>query len=42
MMGVGGGGLVAPQSLSTIKNDTIPLNFQSNESFLKFLRQHLL
>jgi hypothetical protein len=34
-----GGGLIALQSLSTIKKGTSPLNFQSNESFLKFLRQ---
>ena len=41
MMGVGGG-LVAIQSLSTVKKGTNPLNFQSNETFLKFLRQRLL
>jgi hypothetical protein len=39
MMGVGG--LVALQSLSTIKKGTIHSNFQSNEPFSKFLR-HLL
>jgi len=36
------GGLVALQSLSTIKNGTNPFNFQSNEPVLKFLRQRLL
>jgi hypothetical protein len=36
------GGLVALQSLSTIKKGTSPLNFQSNEPFLKFLRQRFL
>ena len=40
--GRGGGGLVALQLLSTIKKGTSPLNFQSNEPVLKFLRQHLL
>ena len=38
MVGVEGV-LVAFQSLSTIKNDTSHLNFQSNEPFFKFLRQ---
>jgi hypothetical protein len=28
------GGLIALQSLSTIKKGTSPLNFQSNDSFL--------
>ena len=32
---------VAFQSLSTIKNGSSPLHFQSNEPFLKFLRQLL-
>ena len=32
-----GGGLVALQSLLTIKKGTSPLNFQSNEPCLKFL-----
>ena len=41
MIGVGGG-LVALYSLSTIKKGTIPLNLQSNEPVLKFLRQSLL
>jgi hypothetical protein len=41
MMGVGGGELVAVQSLSTIKKDTGHSNFQSNEPFSKFLRQLL-
>ena len=40
--GRGEGGLVALQSLSTIKKGTSPLNFQSNEPFLKFLQQRLL
>jgi hypothetical protein len=30
------GELVAPESLSTIKKDTKPFNFQSNEPFLGF------
>jgi hypothetical protein len=34
------GGLAALESLSTIKKGL--LNFESNEPFLKFLRQHLL
>ena len=38
----GGGGAVALESLSTIKKGTVPLNFQLNEPFLKFLRQRLL
>ena len=33
MMGVGGGSLVALQSLSIMKKGTFPLNFQSNERF---------
>ena len=36
-----GGGLVALISLSTIKEGTSPLNFQSNETFLEFLRQQI-
>ena len=40
MMGVGGG-LVALQSLSTIKKSTSPFNFQSNELFYKFMRQQM-
>jgi hypothetical protein len=40
--GLGGGGVVALQSLSTIKKGTIRLIFQSNELFLKFLQQRLL
>jgi hypothetical protein len=36
------GGVVALQSLSIIKKGTSPLNFQSNEPFLKFLRQSFL
>jgi predicted transcriptional regulator len=36
MVGVEGV-LIAFQSLSTIKKGTSPLNFQSNESFAKFL-----
>ena len=36
------GGLVSLHSLSTIKKGTSPLNFQSNERFLKFLRHRLL
>ena len=36
----GRGGIVALKSLSTIKKDTSPLNFQLN--VLKFLRQRLL
>ena len=39
--GVGWGGLVALQSLSTIKMGTSHSNFQSNELFSKFLRQLL-
>ena len=35
-------GLVAFQSLSTIKKGTSPLNFQSNAPFFKFLRQRFL
>ena len=35
-------GLVALQSLSTIKKGTSPLNFQSNEPVLNFLRLRLL
>jgi hypothetical protein len=34
-------GLVALQSLLTVKNGTIPFNFQSNEPFSKLLRQLL-
>ena len=37
-----GRGLVALQSLSTIKKGTSPSNFQSNEPLLKSLRRHLL
>jgi hypothetical protein len=36
-----GGGLVALQLLLTIKEGTSHSNFQSNEAFLKFLRQLL-
>ena len=36
-----GKGLVALQSLSTIKKGTRPFNFQSNEPFLEFLRQQI-
>ena len=36
-----GGGLVTLQSLLTIKKGTGPLNYQSNELFLKFLRQQM-
>ena len=32
------GGLVAVQSLSTLKRETIPFNIQSNEPFSKFLQ----
>ena len=35
----GQGGVVALQSFSTIKNSTGPFHFQSNNLFLKFLRQ---
>ena len=38
MVGVGGG-LVALQSLLTSEKGTSHFNFQSNEPFLKFLRQ---
>ena len=34
-----GGGLVALQSLLTIKKGTSPFNIRSNELFSKFLRQ---
>ena len=37
-----GGGYLLFQSLSTIKKGTSPLNFKSNELFLKSLRQFLL
>ena len=40
MVGVGGG-LVALQSLLTIKRGTSPFNSQSNELFSKFLRQQM-
>jgi hypothetical protein len=36
------GMLVAFQSLSTIKKGTNHFSFQSNDPFLKFLRQHFL
>ena len=36
-----GGGLAALQSLSTIKKGISPLNVQSNEPLLEFLRQLL-
>jgi hypothetical protein len=36
------GALVAFQSLLTIKKGPSHLNFQSNEPFLKFLRQRFL
>ena len=36
------GRLVALKSLSTIKKGIRPLNFQSNQPFLKFLRQRVL
>ena len=36
------GVLVAFQSLLTIKKGTSHFNFQSNEPFLKFLRQRVL
>ena len=39
--GRGGGGLVALQSLSTIKKGTRTIDFQSNEPPLKFLRRPL-
>ena len=39
-MGVGRG-LVALQSLLTIKNGTSPFNVQSNELFSEFLRQQM-
>jgi hypothetical protein len=42
MMYLGEGGLIALQSLSTIKKGTSPLNFQSTEPVLKFQRQRLL
>ena len=37
-----GRGLVTFQSLSTIKKGTSHSNFQSNEPFLKFIRQGVL
>jgi hypothetical protein len=36
------GVLVAFQSISTVKKGTSHFNFQSNEPFLKFLRQRVL
>jgi hypothetical protein len=36
------GGLVALQSLLTIKKGTNPLDFQSNEPFIKLLPQNFL
>ena len=39
---MGEGGLVALQSLSTVKKGTSPFNSQSNEALSKFFRQLLL
>jgi hypothetical protein len=41
MVGVDGG-LDAFQSLSTVKKGASHFNFESNEPFLKFLRQRIL
>ena len=35
------GGLVALQSLLTVRKGTSPFKFQSNESFLKVLKQQI-